>query len=149
MATAGTFVSGITVSDGRGSNTNLDAGTVSATIGSGVTVVTYTNDVNPILQFGYVEVCKDAGDALTLARWVGERVDEIGAPYLRMAAQRREAARRRLHGDEIGGADALIALAQPDGDLFQQLAMRVAVLSLIAPELLQLARPRLDMRRRE
>ncbi len=62
LATAGTFVSGITVSDGRGSNANTAAGTVTATIGAGVTVVTYTNAVNPVGQLGYVEVCKSAAD---------------------------------------------------------------------------------------
>src|SRR5471030_2950054 len=46
LATAGTHVSGITVSDGRGSNVNTAAGTATATIGAGVTIVTYTNDVN-------------------------------------------------------------------------------------------------------
>jgi hypothetical protein len=62
LATAGTFVSGITVSDGRGSNVNTAAGTVTATIGAGVTVVTYTNAVNPVGQLGYVEVCKSGAD---------------------------------------------------------------------------------------
>ena len=62
LATPGTHVSGITVSDGRGSNVNTAAGTVTATIGAGVTVVTYTNDVNLITQTGFIEVCKYAGD---------------------------------------------------------------------------------------
>jgi hypothetical protein len=62
LAAAGTHVSGITVSDGRGSNVNSAAGTVTATIGAGVTVVTYTNDVNAIAQTGFVEVCKSAFD---------------------------------------------------------------------------------------
>jgi hypothetical protein len=62
LATAGTHVTGITVSDGRGSNVNIASGTVTATIGAGVTVVTYTNDVNKIEQHGYIEVCKYAGD---------------------------------------------------------------------------------------
>jgi hypothetical protein len=61
-ATPGTHVSGITVSDGRGSNVNTAAGTVTATIGSGVTIVTYTNDVNTGGNTGFVEVCKTAGD---------------------------------------------------------------------------------------
>jgi hypothetical protein len=62
LATAGTHVSGITVSDGRGSNVNTAAGTADATIGAGVTIVTYTNDVNVIAQTGFVEVCKSALD---------------------------------------------------------------------------------------
>jgi hypothetical protein len=62
LATAGTHVSGITVSDGRGSNVNTAAGTVTATIGAGVTVVTYTNDVTAIPQQGFIEVCKGALD---------------------------------------------------------------------------------------
>jgi hypothetical protein len=62
LATAGAHVSGITVSDGRGSNVNTAAGTVSATIGAGVTVVTYTNDLNVIGQTGFIEVCKYAID---------------------------------------------------------------------------------------
>jgi hypothetical protein len=62
-ATAGTLVSGITVSDGRGSNVNTVAGTVTATIGSGVTIVTYTNDIHSLTQTGFLEVCKNAGDA--------------------------------------------------------------------------------------
>lgn len=62
LATQGTHVSAITVSDSRGSNVDLNAGTVTATIGSGVTVVTYTNDPDIIPQDGYIEVCKAAGD---------------------------------------------------------------------------------------
>jgi hypothetical protein len=60
LATTMTHVSAITVSDGRGTNVNLEQGTVTATVGAGVTVVTYTNAVNPIVQTGFVEVCKDA-----------------------------------------------------------------------------------------
>jgi hypothetical protein len=60
LATADTHVSGITVSDGRGTNVNPAAGTVDATIGAGVTIVTYTNQVNPITQIGYIEVCKSS-----------------------------------------------------------------------------------------
>ena len=55
-----TLVSSITVSDGRGSNVDTAAGTVTATIGAGVTVVTYTNIVAPVPQYGYIEVCKVA-----------------------------------------------------------------------------------------
>jgi hypothetical protein len=62
LATPGTYVSAITVSDNRGSNVDLTAGTVTATVGSGVTVVTYTNNVTPTPQLGYIEVCKAAGD---------------------------------------------------------------------------------------
>jgi hypothetical protein len=60
-----TRVTSIVTSDGRGSNVNLGAGTVTATIGAGVTTVTYTNDVVPIPQTGYIEVCKAAGDQFT------------------------------------------------------------------------------------
>jgi hypothetical protein len=60
-----TFVSSITVSDGRGSNISTANRTATATIGAGVTIVTYTNDVVPIPQTGYIEVCKAAGDQFT------------------------------------------------------------------------------------
>ena len=56
------FVSSIVVSDNRGSNVNTSAGTVDATIGSGVTIVTYTNHVVTNPPKGYVEVCKTRGD---------------------------------------------------------------------------------------
>jgi hypothetical protein len=62
LATAGLHVSNITVSNGRGSNTNDAAGTVTATVGTGVTVVTYTNSHNTTSQTGYIELCKSAGD---------------------------------------------------------------------------------------
>jgi hypothetical protein len=62
LPVANTQVSGITVSDNRGSNFNNAAGTVTATIGAGVTVVTYTNVVTTITQTGFIEVCKYAGD---------------------------------------------------------------------------------------
>jgi hypothetical protein len=55
-------VGSISVSDNRGSNVNLANGNVDVTIGSGVTIVTYTNTVVPPTQFGYVEVCKTRGD---------------------------------------------------------------------------------------
>jgi hypothetical protein len=62
LASTGTHVSGITVSDGRGSNVNTAARTVSATIGAGVTIVTYTNTENTPVDNGYIEVCKSAWD---------------------------------------------------------------------------------------
>jgi hypothetical protein len=62
LPTAFTHASAISVSDNRGTNVDAAAGTATATIGSGVTVVTYTNAVNPLPQSGFVEVCKDAGD---------------------------------------------------------------------------------------
>ena len=62
LAVPNTLVSRITVSDGRGSNIDTANRTVTATIGAGVTVVTYTNIVAPIPQFGYIEVCKESGD---------------------------------------------------------------------------------------
>jgi len=61
--TPNVFVSAITVSDNRGSNVNTAAGTVTATIGAGVTVVTYTNNVVPPENFGWIEVCKYPGDS--------------------------------------------------------------------------------------
>ena len=60
LAVAGTHVSDITVSDGRGSNVDTANRSVTATIGAGVTVVTYTNAVNIIPQKGFIEVCKYA-----------------------------------------------------------------------------------------
>lgn len=62
LATPGTHVSDITVSDNRGSNFDTAAGTVTATIGSGVTIVTYTNAVTIGRPDGFIEVCKSAGD---------------------------------------------------------------------------------------
>ncbi len=60
LATAMTHVSAITVSDGRGSNVDLELGTVTAKVGPGVTVVTFTNAINPIPQIGYITLCKHA-----------------------------------------------------------------------------------------
>ena len=60
LAVPNTLVSSITVSDGRGSNIDTANRTVTATIGAGVTVVTYTNIVAPVPQYGYIEVCKVA-----------------------------------------------------------------------------------------
>jgi hypothetical protein len=60
LPTTMTHVSAITVSDGRGSNVDLEQGTVTAKVGAGVTTVTFTNAINPIPQFGYVTICKDA-----------------------------------------------------------------------------------------
>jgi hypothetical protein len=62
LASAGTHVASITVSDGRGSNVSTSNGTVTATVGTGTTIVTYTNALNLPAQKGYIEVCKDAGD---------------------------------------------------------------------------------------
>jgi hypothetical protein len=60
LATPGAQVTGISVSDGRGSNFNIPAGSVTATIGPGVTIVTYTNSPPPPPGNGYIEVCKEA-----------------------------------------------------------------------------------------
>ncbi len=60
LATTMTHASAITVSDGRGTNVNLKQGTVTATVGAGTTVVTYTNAVNPLVQTGFISVCKEA-----------------------------------------------------------------------------------------
>jgi len=81
LATPGTFVSGITVSDGRGTNVNTAAGTVTATIGAGVTVVTYTNQVNPIQQTGYIEVCKSTYDPFVSGSFDFTIVDALGVTY--------------------------------------------------------------------
>jgi len=78
LATPGTLVSGITVSDGRGSNVNTAAGTVSATVGAGVTVVTYTNDVVPVAQLGFIEVCKYTGDIYVSGSFTFTITDRTG-----------------------------------------------------------------------
>jgi hypothetical protein len=79
LATAGTHVSGITVSDGRGSNVNTAAGTTTATIGAGVTIVTYTNDVNLPSQTGFIEVCKSADDPFVSGSFNYTITDASGA----------------------------------------------------------------------
>jgi hypothetical protein len=81
LATPGTHVSGISVSDGRGSNVNAATGTVDATIGAGVTVVTYTNDVNTISQTGFIEVCKYALDPFVEGSFNFTITDANGAVY--------------------------------------------------------------------
>jgi hypothetical protein len=55
-------VTAIDVSNNRGSNFNLATGDVTATIGTGVTIVTYTDAPVRIPQTGYIEICKLAGD---------------------------------------------------------------------------------------
>jgi len=62
LATPNVYVGSIDVSDNRGSNIDLANGKVDATIGSGVTVVTYTNKVVPTPKNGYIEVCKNRDD---------------------------------------------------------------------------------------
>ena len=62
-ATPGTAVQSISVSGGTGSGQNLAAGTITATVGSGVTEVDYTNYIPVVQNPGYLEVCKNAGDA--------------------------------------------------------------------------------------
>ena len=79
LAVPNTIVSSITVSDGRGSNIDTAARTVTATIGAGVTVVTYTNVVPPQDNFGYIEVCKISGDDLLMR---ADRVVEGGGGYV-------------------------------------------------------------------
>jgi len=64
VATPGIAATSIVVS-GTGasqSNTNLNAGTVTATVGSGITEVDYTNSVVVNQPPGYIEICKNAGD---------------------------------------------------------------------------------------
>jgi hypothetical protein len=61
----GTIVSSITVSDNRGSNLDTAARSVTATIGAGITVVTYTNIANGGPQFGYVDVCDASAENVT------------------------------------------------------------------------------------
>ena len=73
-----TFVSSITVSDGRGSNIDTIARTVSATIGAGVTVVTYTNRVATTLPVGYIEVCKDASGEYVTGSFDFTITDSLG-----------------------------------------------------------------------
>jgi hypothetical protein len=62
LALAGTHVSAINVSDGRGTNVSTTDGTVTATVGSGTTVVTYTNALDLPGQKGFIEVCKLGAD---------------------------------------------------------------------------------------
>jgi hypothetical protein len=62
LASANVEVSSITVASGTASNENLAAGTITATVGTGTTVVTYTNIPIVPPAPGYVEVCKYAGD---------------------------------------------------------------------------------------
>lgn len=71
-------VSSIGVSDGRGSNANTAAGTVDATIGSGVTIVTYTNVVPNPIKYGYIEVCKTRGDHYVSGNFVYTITSSIG-----------------------------------------------------------------------
>ncbi|MBI2710371.1 MAG: hypothetical protein HYX34_11855 [Actinobacteria bacterium] len=58
----GTVAQSIVVSDGRGSSTDLANRSVVATIGPGITTVTYDNEFPPPPSYGYIEVCKAAGD---------------------------------------------------------------------------------------
>jgi len=63
LPTQNLHVSGIAVSDGRGTNANTAAGTVTATVGAGITIVTFSNDVNTGGdRTGLVEICV-SGDA--------------------------------------------------------------------------------------
>jgi hypothetical protein len=78
LPTAGTHISSITVSDGRGSG-NINTGNTNVTIGSGVTIVTYTNVVNQPPQQGFIEVCKEASDAFTSGSFHFTIVDASGA----------------------------------------------------------------------
>jgi hypothetical protein len=63
LPTNNVAVGSIVVSDNRGSNVNTAAGTVDATIGAGVTVVTYTNKVVPPTNVGFIELCKTGADS--------------------------------------------------------------------------------------
>ena len=72
-------VSAIDVSDSRGSNANVAAGTVDATIGSGVTIVTYTNVVPNPIKYGYIEVCKTRGDHYVSGSFVYTITSPIGS----------------------------------------------------------------------
>ena len=54
-----------------------------------------------------------AARQLLLDQGASDTVHQIGAPYLGMAAQRRQPARRCLRRNQVGGADLLIAAAQP------------------------------------
>jgi len=57
-------VSQIAVTEPPATNvvTNLSTRTVSLTVGSGVNIVTYTNQINVSAQKGYVEICKEGSD---------------------------------------------------------------------------------------
>jgi hypothetical protein len=55
-------VSQIDVSNGRGSNVNPATGDVTATVGTGTTIVTYTDRPVPVPQTGFIEICKLSGD---------------------------------------------------------------------------------------
>ncbi len=79
-ASPGVNAAGITVSDGRGTNVNTAAGTVTATIGSGVTVVTYTNNLHGVSQTGFIEVCKSAGDGYVTGSFDFTITDAAGVP---------------------------------------------------------------------
>jgi hypothetical protein len=63
LATPGVAVSNIQVLGGSAGNVNLAAGTVTATVGSGVTDVVYTNVPVVVQPPGYIEVCKSAADS--------------------------------------------------------------------------------------
>jgi hypothetical protein len=78
LPTVNTYVSAITVSDNRGSNISTASGTVTATIGSGTTIVTYTNRVNPTPQTGYIEVCKLPGDQFVTGAFTMKITSPIG-----------------------------------------------------------------------
>lgn len=79
-ATPGTAVQSISVSGGTGSNQNLAAGTITATVGSGVTEVDYTNYIPVVQNPGYLEVCKNAGDAyVPYGPWSFGITNEAGA----------------------------------------------------------------------
>jgi hypothetical protein len=76
-------VSEIDVSQPPASNvaTNLSARTVSLTLGSGVNIVTYTNQINVSAQKGYVDICKYATDQFVSGYFSFSITDAAGLTY--------------------------------------------------------------------
>jgi len=61
--------------------TNLSAGTASLTLGSGVNIVTFTNQINVTAQPGYVEICKYATDQFVSGYYSFSITDAAGLTY--------------------------------------------------------------------
>lgn len=76
-------VSEIDVSQPPASNvtTNPSARTASMTLGSGVNIVTYTNQINVSAQQGYVEICKYATDQFVSGYFSFSITDAAGLTY--------------------------------------------------------------------
>ena len=101
------IVSSITVSDGRGTGTDLDNRETTAIIGAGTTLVTYDNEPAPLQQTGYVEVCKDtAGPDVTglFAFTITTNTDSRRRRRLRRPVHRPDRGARRQRHDRGGAA---------------------------------------------